>query len=170
MTVEEALINRCKEPKFTEWHRNFVAHPEQIPDLVDLALGSKKAPLPAHASWLLIHIAKADWTLLAPYERAFIDHFLQSTNQSILRNLLVSLLEFPLSEYRESELLDALILHLKNEENKVALRVYSLYKLTEFVRRYPEIKVEIDAVLEIIQENPMSPFMKIGIRNFSDFN
>ena len=147
MSVEEALINRCKEPKFTEWHRNFVTHPEQIPDLVDLALGSKKAPLPAHASWLLIHIAKADWTLLARYEQAFIDHFLQSTNQSILRNLLVSLLEFPLSEYRESELLDALILHLKNEENKVALRVYSLYKLTEFVRRYPEIKVEIDAVL-----------------------
>ena len=170
MTLEEALIARLKEPKFTEWHTYFVAHPEQIPDLVDLALGSKNSPLPAHASWLLIHIAKADWTLLARYEQAFIDHFLQSTNQSILRNLLVSLLEFPLSEYRESELLDALILHLKNEENKVALRVYSLYKLTEFVRRYPEIKVEIDAVLEIIQENPMSPFMKIGIRNFSDFN
>ena len=170
MTLEEALIARLKEPKFTEWHTYFVAHPEQIPDLVDLALGSKNSPLPAHASWLLIHIAKADWTLLASYEQAFIDHFLQSTNQSILRNLLVSLLEFPLSEYRESELLDALILHLKNEENKVALRVYSLYKLTEFVRRYPEIKVEIDAVLEIIQENPMSPFMKIGIRNFSDFN
>ena len=168
MSVEEALINRCKESKFTEWHRNFVTHPEQIPDLVDLALGSKKAPLPAHASWLLIHIAKADWNLLARYEQVFIDHFLQSTNQSILRNILVSLLEFPLTDYRESDFLDALITHVKNEENKVALRVYSLYKLTEFVRRYPEIKVEIDAVLEIIQENPMSPFMKIGIRHYKE--
>lgn len=166
MTVEEALINRFKEPKFTEWHRNFVAHPEQIPDLVELALGSKKAPLPAHASWLLIHLAKADWTLLASYEHAFIDHFLLSTNQSILRNLLVTLLEFPLTDYRESDFLDALITHVKNEENKVALRVYSLYKLTEFVQRYPEIKAEVDAVIEIIQEHPMSPAMKVGIRNF----
>ena len=124
--------------------------------------------MPAHASWLLIHIAKADWTLLASYEQAFIDHFLQSTNQSILRNLLVSLLGFPLTDYRETDFLDALITHVKNEENKVALRVYSLYKLTEFVRRYPEIKVEIDAVLEIIQENPMSPFMKIGIRHYKE--
>jgi hypothetical protein len=57
---------------------------------------------------------------------------------------------------------------VKNEENKVALRVYSIYKLTEFVQRYPEINVEIDAVLEIIQENPMSPFMKIGIRHFKE--
>ncbi|MFM1915674.1 MAG: hypothetical protein RLZZ531_1343 [Bacteroidota bacterium] len=166
MTVEEALIARIKKPKFTEWHRHFVAHPEQIPDLVNLALGSKKAPLPAHASWLLIHLAKADWTLLASYEHAFIDHFLQSTNQSILRNLLVSLLEFPLTDYLESDFLDALITHVKNEENKVALRVYSLCKLTEFVQRYPEIKVEIDAVIELIQEHPMSPAMKVGIRNF----
>jgi hypothetical protein len=166
MTVEEALIARIKKPKFTEWHRHFVAHPEQIPDLVDLALGSKKAPMPAHASWLLIHLAKADWTLLASYEHAFIDHFLQSTNPSILRNLLVSLLEFPLTDYRESDFLDYLITHVKNEENKVALRVYSLYKLTEFVQRYPEIKVEIDAVIELIQEHPMSPAMKVGIRNF----
>lgn len=166
MTVEEALIHRFKEPKFTEWHRNFVSHPEQIPDLVELALGSKKAPLPAHASWLLIHLAKADWTLLASNEHAFIDHFLVSTNQSILRNLLVTLLEFPLTDYREGEVLDALIAHLKNEEDKVALRVYSLYKLAGFVKLYPEIKTEIDAVLELIQENPMSPAMKVGIRNF----
>jgi hypothetical protein len=45
-----------------------------------------------------------------------------------------------------------------------------LYKLTEFVHRYPEIKVEIDAVLEIIQENPMSPFMKIGIRRYKEIS
>ena len=166
MNVEEALIARFKEPKFTEWHRNFVSHPEQIPELVDLALGSKKAPLPAHASWLLIHLAKADWTLLADYEHVFIDHFLVSTNQSILRNLLVTLLEFPLTDYRESEWLDALISHVKNEEDKVALRVYCLYKLTSFVQRYPEIKVEIDAVIELIQEHPMSPAMRVGIRNF----
>jgi hypothetical protein len=166
MTVEEALINRFKEPKFTEWHRNFVSHPEQIPDLVELALGSKKAPLPAHASWLLIHLAKADWTLLASYEHAFIDHFLVSTNQSILRNLLVALLEFPLTDYRESDFLDSLIKHVKNEENKVALRVYCLYKLVQFVQQYPEIKQEVDAVIELIQEHPMSPAMKVGIRNF----
>jgi hypothetical protein len=166
MTVEEALINRFKEPKFTEWHRNFVSHPEQIPDLVELALGSKKAPLPAHASWLLIHLAKADWTLLASYEYAFIDHFLVSTNQSILRNLLVALLEFPLTDYRESDFLDSLIKHVKNEENKVALRVYCLYKLVQFVQQYPEIKQEVDAVIELIQEHPMSPAMKVGIRNF----
>lgn len=122
--------------------------------------------MPAHASWLLIHLAKADWTLLASNEHAFIDHFLVSTNQSILRNLLVTLLEFPLTDYREGEVLDALIAHLKNEEDKVALRVYSLYKLAEFVQRYPEIKTEIDAVLELIQVNPMSPAMKVGIRNF----
>jgi hypothetical protein len=166
MTVEKALINRFKEPKFTEWHRNFVSHPEQIPDLVELALGSKKAPLPAHASWLLIHLAKADWTLLASYEHAFIDHFLVSTNQSILRNLLVALLEFPLTDYRESDFLDSLIKHVKNEENKVALRVYCLYKLVQFVQQYPEIKQEVDAVIELIQEHPMSPAMKVGIRNF----
>jgi hypothetical protein len=77
-------------------------------------------------------------------------------------------LEFPLTDYRESDVLDALIAHLKNEEDKVALRVYSLYKLTEFVKRYPEIKTEIDAVLELIQDNPMSPFMKVGIRHFKE--
>ncbi|MFM6934661.1 MAG: hypothetical protein ACKOXP_04405 [Flavobacteriales bacterium] len=166
MTVEEALIERFKEPKFTEWHEYFLAHPDQIPDLVALALGTKKAPLPAHASWLLIHIAKAEWTLLAEFEHAFIDHFLVSENQSILRNLLVCLIEFPLTDYRESEFLDALLHHLKNEGNKVALRVYTLYKLTDFVKRYPEIKPEIDAQIELIQAHPVSPAMKVAVRNF----
>ena len=166
MTVEEALIARFRQPNFTEWHKHFIAHPEQISDLVELALGSKKAPLPAHASWLLIHVAKADWTFLAAYETAFIDCFLKSNHQSILRNLLVCLMEFPLTEYRESDFLDALISHLKNEENKVALRVYCLYKLAEFIQCYPEIKQEVDAVIELIQEHPMSPAMKVGIRNF----
>jgi hypothetical protein len=167
MNVEEALIARFQEPKFTEWHRHFVAHPELIPDLVALALSSKKAPLPAHASWLLIHLAKHDWTLLEEYEQAFIDCFLQSSNQSILRNMLVVLLEFPLTDYRESEFLDGLISHVKNEENKVALRVYSLYKLLQFVQRYPEILHEIQAVIELIESHPMSPAMRVGVRNFN---
>jgi hypothetical protein len=166
MNVEEALIARFQEPKFTEWHRHFVTHPEDIPALVELALGTKKAPLPAHASWLLIHVAKHDWTLLAAFEHAFIDCFLQSKHQSILRNMLVCLLEFPLTDYRESDFLDALILHVKSEENKVALRVYGLYKLVAFVERYPEIKQEVDAVIELIQEHPMSPALRVGIRNF----
>ena len=166
MNVEEALVARFQEPKFTEWHQYFVAHPEFIPDLVALAIGTKKAPLPAHASWLLIHLAKADWTLLSSYEHAFIDHFLVSTNQSILRNLLVTLLEFPLTNYREGEFLDALIAHVKNERNKVALRVYALYKLTVFAKRYPEIITELDAVVQLVQANPISPAMKVGIRNY----
>lgn len=166
MNVEEALIARFQEPKFTEWHQYFVDHPKYIPDLVALALGTKKAPLPAHASWLLIHLAKADWALLASYEHAFIDHFLLSSNQSILRNLLVVLLEFPLTDYREGEWLDALIVHVKNEGNKVALRVYALYKLSEFAQRYPEIITELDATVQFLQAHPMSPALKVGIRNF----
>jgi hypothetical protein len=80
--------------------------------------------------------------------------------------MLVCLLEFPLTDYRESDFLDALIMHVKSEENKVALRVYGLYKLVAFVERYPEIKPEVDAVIELIQEHPMSPALRVGIRNF----
>jgi hypothetical protein len=71
----------------------------------------------------------------------------------------------PLIEYKESEFLDKLIDNIKDDSNKVALFVYSIYKLIQFTKKYPEIKPEIEGIISL-KEEPMKPAMKIGIRRY----
>jgi hypothetical protein len=68
------------------------------------------------------------------------------------------------SNYREGELLDRLLQFIQSEENKVALQVYALHTLTDFVKSYPEINIEIEAILANKQKT-VKPAMKIAIRN-----
>jgi hypothetical protein len=167
MDIIQLIDARQKTRNFTSLASQFVENPQKLEALVKIALSDMNYPYPEYASWLLLHVAKLNATLLEPFLKAIIDRILTCENQSTLRNLVASSTHLTLIEYKEGKFLDRLIAFVKNDENKVALIVYSIYKLIDFTLKYPEIKHEIVEILKIKQENGLSPALKIGIRNYT---
>lgn len=165
MDVLELIQTHAKSKDFISLYTRFIDQSEYLDDLIEVATSDLKHPFPEYASWLVLHIAKNKPIVLQPFQKKIIDRILTSRNQSVLRNLIYSNHLIGKTSYQEGELLDYLIEAIRNENNKVALQVYALYSLLPFIKDYPELKSEIDAILQIKQE-PLKPAMKVAIRNF----
>lgn len=165
--IEELILARAKMPHFTAFHQFFLEQPAAVPMLVALALSKKAHPVPAYSAWLLVHLAKAKPSLVAPFQDQLTAGLLETSNHSIQRSLLVVLLELPIKRRFKAELLNCCFEVFAHPESAVANRVYALYHLKRFVKMYPEIDQEVKAQIGIIQElGEMKPALKVGIRNY----
>ena len=137
---------------------------QKLDDLVKLVENLEEYPIKEYASYALTHLQKQK-TDLEPFHNRFIDTIFKTDNQSVLRNLTNILSQQELTDYRESELIDLLIGFIQDPKNKVALHVYSIYVLIKFVHRYPELKDEIEEIIELNSEGKTAAW-KIAKRNF----
>ena len=141
--LETQLFERAKAPNFVAWHAFFLEQPQYIPELVKLALSDKKHPVPAYSAWLLVHVAKASASIMAPFQDQLTEGLLLTNNHSIQRSILVVLLELPQKRKFKGELLDCCFRIFSDPDKEVANRVYALYHLKRFLREYPEIDQEV---------------------------
>ncbi len=164
--VEELILARAKKPRFTDFHQYFLENPKVIPFMVDLSLSQKAHPVPAYSAWLLVHIAKAKSSLVAPFQDQLTEGLLVTNNHSIQRSLLVVLLELPIKRKFKGELLNYCFEVFAHPDTAVANRVYALYHLKRFVKSYPEIDQEVRAIIAILERQEMKPALRVGIRNY----
>ncbi len=162
------IILQLKDDRFTRQSilTHFVSNESTINDLVTLATTVDIYPVQEHSTWILTHATELNRSSILPYHSKIIDAFLESSNQTTLRNLCKVISILPIIEYKEGILLDALIAHLKNVENKVALQVISLEIINQFVKKYPEIKSEISEIIELKREVGLAPSMGRVVKEF----
>lgn len=146
----------------------FVARPKEFDELMNCIFNLEEYPYKEYASWLLIHISRSKKLDLAPYYERMVDVLFNTDNQTVLRNVSRSLTEMRITDYRESEFIDLLIGFIQNYDNKVALQVYSIYLLQQFVKRYPELKEEIIEIIALHRPEKTAAY-KIAERNFLKF-
>ncbi len=165
MEIKERILAIRQDRNFGDQQRHFEQNPAQVNELIHFISAEHPYPLPEYASWILVHLARKKRSLVQSYESRIIDNLFNTSNQSVLRNLVNTLSALKLTDYRESELVDLLISYLQNHENKVALQVYSMYVLLQFVEKYPELEHEILAVITLNEEGK-SPAYMAGKQNF----
>ncbi len=127
----------------------FVNRPEEFKELLACVFNLEEYPYKEYASWMLIHIAQSKRIDLQPYFPQFVDLLFNTDDQTVLRNIARTMTELQVNDHRESEFIDLLIGFIQNYDNKVALQVYSMYLLAQFVLRYPELKDEISEVIAL---------------------
>jgi len=142
----------------------FLRDPQKLKDLVQIVINGEEYPLQEYASYALTHLFKQGYDL-SEYQKDFIKIILSSENQSVLRNICLILSRSELSSFKESELMDRCIAFISDPKNKVALHVYSIYILIEFVQKYPELKGEFLDLIEL-NERGKTPAYFIAKRNF----
>lgn len=144
----------------------FTENTQRIEELIALSTTISAYPIQEHATWILIHASDQKKKMVAPHQAHIIDAFLITNNQTTLRNLCKTLSQLDRIDYKEGILLDALIQHLKNPENNVALHVYCLEIINQFIKIYPEIGTEIKQIIAIKKEIGLQPSMNRVVREF----
>ena len=165
MNTKELVLGIRTNRNFEELQAYFSSHPKKLDELVELVINQEAYPISEYGSWILLHHSKYYPEQLRRYYNAFVDLVFNSKNQSVLRNVVNIIQRLGICEYRESELIDRLISFIRDAENKVALHVYSIYVLAQFVQKYPELKSEIQEVIALNNIEKSAAY-KIAMRNF----
>lgn len=165
MNLRDLIAGIRKEGNYSEVEDYFIANPNDINTLVQFVINHEPYPIEEYASWVLLHISKRKPERVRGFYNSLIDVSFSTSNQSVLRNVICIIDNLSISSYRESEFIDLLIKFIQNPKNKVALQVYSIYVLIQFVTKYPELHAEIKQVIDI-NETEKSPAYKVAKRNF----
>jgi len=145
----------------------YFVHQEKVNDLIEVLKHETNYPFPEYGSWLLCHLVKKDKQLVEAYKTQLIDLLFISQNNSFLRNIMNVLNELSFNEADNSKLLDRCIHFIQDSSYKVALKVYSIYYLINYVKVYPELKDELIAVIDF-QSNTKSAAYKVAVRKFHE--
>jgi hypothetical protein len=142
----------------------FLKDTKKIDALVQITNNLEEYPLKEYASYALTHLQKGGIDL-SSYRKKFIDTLFATNDQTVLRNVTNMLSHMELSPYKEFELLDLLLSFVSDPKNKVALHVYSIYILSKFAKKYPDLEHEIRTVI-MNNSKDKTPAYRIAIRNF----
>jgi len=168
VTFKERILDVRTNSDKSSAVKHFVEHPTEFDQLIQCIVNLEEYPYKEYASWLLIHVATSKRIDLQSYYPKLVDVLFKTDNQTVLRNVARSLTEMKITDYRESEFIDLLIGFIQNYENKVALQVYSIYLLQQFVKRYPELKEELIEIIALHRTGKTVSY-KVAERNFLKF-
>lgn len=149
MDIREKILEIRTTWDKTAFVNYFIDRPKEFDELMNCIFNLEEYPYKEYASWTLIHIAQSGRVDLKPYYTRLVDILFKTKDQTVLRNVTRSLHEMQITDYRESEFIDLLISFIQDYDNKVALQVYSIYLLGQFVKRYPELKDEITEIVAL---------------------
>ena len=133
--------------------------------LVELSVSDHQYPIPDYASWTMSNMVKKNPELFQKHYKLLVDCAFNSKNQTVLRNVVNSITYLKITDYRESNFIDLLISNINDSNNKVALQVYSIYVLVQFIEKYPELKTEIEEVI-LLNEKGKTPAYFAAKKNF----
>ena len=94
-----------------------------------------------------------------------VDAWLITENQSIRRNLLKIMLAVP-SQHRSSEVLDRLLHNISSPNEAIAVRSYSFHMLMNFLKEHPDLRYEIDTIIDSFPELFKVPAMQSCLKRY----
>jgi hypothetical protein len=135
-----------------------------LKEITALILGKDKT-LSMRASWALSHVSFSSPQNIYPLLPQLLK-FLQSTDQhsGAIRNVIRIFMEIHIPEKYCGPLFDICLAHAKNATLPHAVRVFSIYVLGKICQRYPELKTEVEIVLNELKTYPQPPSMNACIR------
>lgn len=167
----EDWVKNCRYGNdMDEYCRPVLEGPHSLKDLFELSITGRDYPIPEYSSWMLVHIVERKKELAVPIQNNLIDALFKTKNQTQLRNFTKAISFLPITDYRESDFLDLLLSFIQNSENKVALQVYSMRVLTQFVRKYPELENEIVEIIEINEKGKTNSYRSAFRRFLREIN
>jgi len=165
MDNEEIVLKIRGKRNFEELQVYFAKHPKKLEELIQLVTNEEPYPLEEYGSWILVHLCKTQPEQIQPYYNHMVDIAFKSRNQSVMRNVVNVVHHLKITDYRESEYVDLLINFVQDYENKVAVQVYSIYVLAQFVKKYPELKPEILEIIDLHADGKSAAY-RSSVRNF----
>lgn len=136
-------------------------------ELTKLTLSSDPL-ISMRASWTLQHLSFEKPEMIKPVIPQLIK-FLNGTNQhtGAIRNVIRIFQEIEIPEKYCGPIFDLCIGFLKNTTLPHAVRVFSLYVLTNICKKYPELKSEVELIISEFRTFPQPPSMTAAMKKCS---
>lgn len=134
-----------------------------IKDAIKILNGEDKVKS-MRASWLLLHVSNQFPKLIAPNLKHLIIFLKkENTHTGAIRNVIKILHEIQLPEKFTSEVFDICLKHIKNTTLPHAVRVYAIYEAAIICETYPELKPEVELLLNELKSFPQAPSITVAI-------
>lgn len=132
------------------WH--IMDNQNYLPDLFQLFWENDKL-LTQRATWAIIIITEWKPKIIKPFvEDMILTLKKEGVNDSIKRNTVRILAEFPIPKHMEGIITEICFNYLNNASEAIAIKVFSMTILERMVEKYPELKEELIASLEMGME------------------
>lgn len=143
--------------------------PERWNALHEIAITKAEYPFQEYASWLCGHLTDEFYLNQNPKRMAHVvDAWLITENQSVRRNLLKIMLTVP-SQHRSGEVLDRLLHNISSPNEAIAVRSYSFHMLMNFLKEHPDLRFEIDTIIDSFPELFKVPAMQSCLKRYFDY-
>jgi hypothetical protein len=127
-------------------------NPNYLPELFQLFWENDKL-ITQRATWVIIIISEWKPKILKPFvEEMILTLQKEGINDSIIRNTVRILAEFPIPQHMEGIITEICFNYLNNASVAVAIKVFSMSILERMVEKYPELKGELIASIELGME------------------
>ena len=142
-------------------------NPKIVKELVKLTLG-EDLTLSMRASWALQHISFKNPELISTHISSLIK-FLRKEKQhtGAIRNVIRLFHEIAIPEKYCGELFDLCMSYTKNATLPHAVRAFSITVLGDICKKYPELKPEVELVLNELKTFPQPASLTVRIREVS---
>ena len=120
---------------------------------------STEQPLGWRATWMMKQLLRKNDPRLVPFVAPALDRFMEF-NESQKREWLRTLLDQQISEDEEGKLFDLCINEWKKIHNHPALRSTAIQHLIKIIKKFPELKGELNHLMEAAYLESLSPAIK----------
>jgi hypothetical protein len=151
LQIKVKLSNCCSKAQINNLAGEILANPKILSDYYKLS------NLPDYedadkASWIIRTYFQKTREVSLTDQRKIISLLNSTKNESVLRNILGIIVDFPFSQNIEEELVNTCFKILNERHHKVAVYANALQGLIPIVKKHPELREEI---ILIAESNPM---------------
>ncbi len=162
--MEERLAERINLPDIkaiVAWVMEDATHRDELWNLTR----SENNRIAVNALWIMTHLPKSEKSWLESLQTEIIDRLL-TAKETAQKRILLQLLreqEFTEENFR-GDLLDFCLTKINSECEPYAVRCFSIYVAFNLSRLHPELIAELEAHLEMLSYQPLSPGLKSALR------
>ena len=154
-TLGEILTGRLRKNELVSFLKK---HPELFEETVRISLGDEN-PQSWRAAWLIGHYMKNNDTALIPYIDAILS-CINGKGDGHQRELLKILNRMELSDDQEGRLFDVCLSIWEEVHKSPSVRGTAFQTLLNIVKKYPELKSEIEHLTQSHYTETLSPGIK----------
>lgn len=164
MDLENKLARVINLPDIREivsWATESPCHRDELWTLVR----SENRRISVNALWVMTHLPVTDKDWLESLQTDMIDMLLRADDVAKKRILLQLIREQRFGEDNfRGDLLDFCLTKINSECEPYAVRCFSIYVAFKLCRLHPELIAELEAHLDMLSYQPLSPGLKSALR------
>ncbi len=160
MDIRKQLLSDHSKSNTDEIVFHIMENPERLIELMDLFFNGDSL-IKQRSAWVIGDLGRAEPQLIAPFHAQMIAHLkTPKIHDAVKRNTIRYLSEIELAEDLWGEAYDLAFKTLSSNNEKVAIKVFSMTLALNIVKKIPELKEELRYIIE-----EQMPFGTSGFKN-----